>query len=395
MVAVVASTAGGGSLRRRAARFIPIGGAPDDTVGLIALVDTHDLEEPEPGVPSRSPAEAEDVWLHEQIRIFQHQAAARGRLDRLVGESPAIRRVRAQVALAAESEANVLIVGPAGSGRQLVAEAIHYGERAESSGSLIPLACSVLGADLIRSTVAALASREPSAGEGGRGTLLLNVADQLPMEVQAEMARALSARLFPLRSIATASESLVEMARGGQYRDDLASLLSTVVIELPPLRERRGDLAMLAQLFLEEVNSRSDKQVAGFSSEALDRLDGYSWPGNLDELARLVAEAHDRAETPQITAGELPDRIRLAADAGARPSLPEETIELDELLGRIERELIRRAMSRAKGNKARAARLLGMTRPRLYRRLVQLGLEDPATTDDESVAETRKRSDSQ
>ena len=115
-----------------------------------------------------------------------------------------------------------------------------------------------------------------------------------------------------------------------------------------------------------------------FSPEALDRLDGYGWPGNVDELAQMVAEAHERAEGVEIQVDELPERIRLAADAAAHPHRAEETIVLDEFLGRIERELIRRALARAKGNKTRAAKLLGMTRPRLYRRLVHLGLDESA-----------------
>jgi len=362
-----------GRLRRRRARFVPLGGGPDDTVGLIALVDVEDL--PEHGTPSAEPGETEAARLHEQIRTFRHQAAARFRLDRLVGDSPAIRRARAQVALAAQSGASVLVVGPAGSGRRHVAAAIHYGTPNESPGSLIPLACSVLGADLIHSTVAALAARRPPPGQAG-GTLLLNEADKLPLEVQPEMAKVLSFRSFPLRCIATAGQSLSDLARRGQYREELASVLSTIVIELPPLSERRRDLPMLAQLFLEDANSRGTKQVAGFSPEALDRLDGYPWPGNVDELAHMVAEAHERAAGVQITVGDLPERIRLAADAAAHPPRPQERIVLDEFLGRIERELIRRALARAKGNKTKAAKLLGMTRPRLYRRLIQLGLEE-------------------
>ena len=93
-------------------------------------------------------------------------------------------------------------------------------------------------------------------------------------------------------------------------------------------------------------------------------------------MARVVAEAHERAEGVQIGVGDLPERLHLAGHAAAHPRRPEETIVLDELLGRIERELIQRALARAKGNKTKAARLLGMTRPRLYRRLVQLGMEE-------------------
>jgi DNA-binding NtrC family response regulator len=241
---------------------------------------------------------------------------------------------------------------------------------------MIPLACSVLDAELIRSTVAALAAQKPAPDEIRPSTLLLNEADQLPAEVQAEVAGVLGSKSFPLRLIATARQTLSELARRGQYREDLAAVLSTIVIELPPLAERRPDIPLLAQLFLEEANARGTKQVAGFSSEALDCLDSYPWPGNVDELARMVAHAHKRAEGVQIAVGDLPERIHLAADAASYPRRPEETIVLDQFLGRIERELIRRALAQAKGNKTKAAKLLGMSRARLHRRLVQLGLTE-------------------
>jgi transcriptional regulator of acetoin/glycerol metabolism len=383
---VVASVDAQGRLQRRQARFIPFGGRPEDTAGLIVLVDPVDL--PEAGAAPPAPGQTEAAWLHEQIRAFRHQAAARFHVDRLVGDSPAMRRVRAQVALSAQSEANVLIVGPSGSGRQHVAGTIHHAGRGESRGALIRLACSVLGAELIRSTVAALAGERAPPGEA-RGTLLLNEADQLPLEVQAETSKMLSGKSFPLRLIATARQPLGDLAATGQYREPLASLLSTIVIELPPLAARRADLPLLAQLFLEEVNARGTKQLAGFSSEALDRLDGYSWPENCDELAQMVAEAHRRAEGPYVEVGDLPERIHLAAYAAAHPARLEPSIVLDEFLCRIERELVVRALAQAKGNKTKAAKLLGMTRPRLYRRLVHLGLEEgPCQDPGDALPET-------
>jgi transcriptional regulator with PAS, ATPase and Fis domain len=364
-----------GQIRWRRARFLPLGTCAEDLLGLLALVDTQDLPEGDVTPPPLPCDEPQPTDLHQQVRQFRQQAAARYRADRLIGNSPAIRRVRAQIELAAGSRASVLLVGPPGSGRQHVAAAIHYGSDPQSAGSLIPLACAVLGADLIHSTVLALAAKDPLGERSGRSTLLLNQADQLPPAVQAELAEVLSRRSFKLRLIATAAQPLEQLALAGAYRADLAAVLSTITIELPPLAQRREDLPLLAQLFLEDANTRGGKQVGGFTPEALDQLDAYPWPGNLDELAQVVAQAHQQAESPQIDPRDLPERIRLTAAAAAHPPRAEETIELDEFLGRAERELIRRALSQAKGNKAQAARLLGMTRPRLYRRLVQLGLE--------------------
>jgi DNA-binding NtrC family response regulator len=338
----------------------------------MALVDAADLSEADVSPPAG--AEPEAAWLHERLRSFHRRAAARLGVGRLLGDSLVMRRLRAQVAMAAGSTASVWIVGPPGSGRQRAAEAIHYGAEG-AVGSLVPLDCAVLGGELVISTVHTLAARRPSAERPAGSTLLLVDVDLLPSDVQTSLAQTLCGRAFPLRLISTSRQAVEELIAAGKFRQDLGLTLSTISIHLPPLAERREDLPLVAQLFLEEVNLRGGKQVAGFTPEALDALDAYPWPGNLDELAAVVSLAHQRTKGPQIGVGDLPDEIHLAAAAAARPRKPEETIVLDEFLGRIERELIERALRRAKGNKARAARLLGLTRPRLYRRMVQLGLE--------------------
>jgi DNA-binding NtrC family response regulator len=373
-----------GRLARRRARFVPLGRRTEGIVGLVVLVDGEDLPEADLLAAGKLPEQSETAWLHEQVRAFRRRTAGRYRADLLIGESPAIRRARTQIVLAASSRASVLIFGPPGSGRQHTARAIHYADAPKSAGSLVPLACGLLGEELIGSTVAALAKRELGGQQSAQTTLLLNDVDRLPRGAQIQLARLLGERAFPLRLIATAAESLLKMARQDRFREDLASILATIEIALPPLAERREDLPMLLQLFVEEANAKtkSPKQVAGFSREALDRLDAYAWPGNLDELIRLTAAAHAKAEGVEIVSGDLPERIRLAAEATARPRREEETIVLDEFLGRVERELLRRALRQAKGNKTKAAKLLGMTRPRLYRRLVQLGLIEQSDSPD-------------
>lgn len=374
VTATVSCDAAEGPARHRRARFVPLGTSAEGLIAVVALLDAEDLPEPPDEAPPLPSAEAGPIELHEQVRRFRQQAAAGLRADRLIGDSPAIRRARAQIELAAGSRGSVLLVGPPGSGRQHLAAAIHCGRHGPSSGSLIPLDCSALGAELIHSTVTALASGGPLGEETAHSTLLLNEADQLPADVQAELVAVLVGKRFPLRLIATARQPLWELVRRGGYREDLAAALSTITIELPPLARRREDVPRLAQLFLEEANARGIRQLGGFTPEALDALDAYPWPGNIDELARMVSEAYDQAKGYYIGPDDLPERIHLAADAAACPRRPEETIVLDRFLGEVERELIRRALAQAKGNKAKAARLLGMTRPRLYRRLVQLGL---------------------
>jgi DNA-binding NtrC family response regulator len=397
--ATVCCPAEDGSIQERRARFLPLGSGGESLLAVVAILDP--VEEPSSATGDMAAAaasEAGPLALHEHIRRFRQEAAARFRADRLIGEGPAMRLARRQVELAATSRSSVLLVGPPGSGRQHLASAIHYGASlpqleetnvdcrsakgdiptvTDSSvfGSLVPLDCSLLAADLLDVASAAMSRAAARGDQGLRGTLLLHRVDEISADVQVQLAEFLSRQASRWRLIATAAEPLGELARRGKFRADLAALLSTLVIELPPLVQRRDDLPLLAQLFLEECNAAAAKQVGCFSQAAINLLDAYAWPGNLDELSQVVSESHQRAAGREIGVADLPERLRVSAQAAAHPRRVEETIVLDEYLGRVERELIRRALARAKGNKARAARLLGVTRPRLYRRMVQLGLE--------------------
>jgi DNA-binding NtrC family response regulator len=144
---------------------------------------------------------------------------------------------------------------------------------------------------------------------------------------------------------------------------------------VPALAERLEDLPLLSQFFIEQLNARGPKQISGPTPEALDELAIYAWPGQIRELQETIELAHAKADGHEITVADLPERIHLAADAAAYPRHADEPIVLAKYLAAIEHELIERALARAKGNKTKAAKLLGMTRPRFYRRLVQLGLE--------------------
>ena len=201
--------------------------------------------------------------------------------------------------------------------------------------------------------------------------------DHAPEEVQSELVEMIANDALRMRVIATAVRSPVTLADAGQFSAELACLLSTITIELPPLAARLADLPLLAQVFLEEANVSSVGQIGGFSTEALDQLATYNWPGNIDELATVVREAHARARFGEVTVRDLPSHFQWAASDAVHPPKRGEPIALEEFLARVEKELITRALRRAKNNKSKAAKLLGLTCPRLYRRLVQLGLEQP------------------
>jgi DNA-binding NtrC family response regulator len=355
--------------------FLPLLNDDGDVSAVWATVAAaHDA----PATSSAAVSALDAAALHARLAEFRRSLAPRYRLERLVGDSPAMRRVRSQVVAAAQCSANVLIVGPPGSGRGHVARTIHFAAAGSESVPFVPLACALLGAELLQTTIRALA-RPVIAGPSStkRGTLLLNDVDLLPAEARAELLGFLRTGELPLRVIATARQPLADLPGDDVRQLELAGELSTLVIELLPLAQRREDLPLLAQSLLEERNAESGKQLAGFTAEALERLAHYSWPGEHRELRETVAHAHAQASTPWIAPDDLPRRLSLAADAARHPRPSEEQIDLEKFLGEIERELIERALARARGNKTLAAKLLGMTRPRLYRRLVQLGLAEP------------------
>ena len=357
-------------IRFRRARFVPLGWDDGPPICIMAVVSDQDSDRP---IAEAVPPESDEPKeLHHLLQKLRGEKRLLYRARSVIGASPAIRRAAAQAAIAAATRASVLIVGPPGSGRRHLAEAIHYGGPAPLStlpaGQLLPLECGLLDAELLHATL----RRTPTAASE-RGTLLLCDADRLPADAQTALLSALSSPSFPWRVIATAAGPLVDLPRG-QFREDLAAALSTIVIELPPLAERRGDVPLLAQALLEEQNSRGGKQLGGFAPDALDRLCAYPWPGNLAELAEVVVAAHARAGGALVSRADLPERLHAAAETVARPRRKDEPIQLDEFIARIERELIHRALARSKGNKAKAARLLGLNRPRLYRRMLQLGL---------------------
>jgi DNA-binding NtrC family response regulator len=362
-----------GEMPLRRVEFIPFTGEGDEAAAVLAIVSAPQLPPNEPpAVDGERP-----VQLHARLQQLLAARQRRFGFDWLVGDSAGMRRVRAQAALVAGSTAATLVIGPPGSGRRRLAHALHEARAEASRGPLVPLACSLVSTDLLLAGVQSLKLGKTPAATERIGTLLLEDVDQLPAESQVVLTGVLRAIDSPLRILATSTRPLVDLAEAGQFHAELAAMLSTMTIDLPPLADRPEDLPLVAQRLLEETNAAGAKQLSGFSAEALDALAGYDWPGDLKELAELVAEAHAQAEGHQVQARDLPGCLRLAADASRFGRKPDETIVLEQFMAEIERELIERALARARGNKAKAARLLGMTRPRLYRRLVQLGLEEP------------------
>ncbi len=316
--------------------------------------------------------------LHDQVRSFRLTWGRRYHVDRLVGTSCHAQRIREQVEMASDAKGAVLIVGPEGSGRRHIARAIHYSRGESRAGRLIHLSATALSPDALQSAVKGLTATVDSRQRQPVATLLLADVDQLPDDLQLQLETLLAGRHAGMRLIATAKQPLDQLVGESRFRRRLALRLAVLSIELPSLGERREDVPLMAQLFVEEFNAQQDKQFGGFEEAALDQLAAYPWPGEVAELRGVVVEACRQSTSPLIPASDLPRKIAHGLAAAARPSEKQESIQLDDFLARIESEVVLRAMHQARGNKSKAATLLGMTRPRLYRRLVQLGLESDA-----------------
>jgi DNA-binding NtrC family response regulator len=395
-----------GRLVHRRASFVPIGvssagrsardgqpgAAPPN--GVLALAAEQDLSPHELAAEISGDPQADD--LHRTIRRFRRAQASRYSIESLLGDSSAMAKVRAQVAAAAASGANVLICGQPGSGRGHVARAIHYEASTGDTAKLVPLDCKLLTEDNLRRAMDALRTAAGVALQ--QHTLLLENLDHAPAALQSQLMACVRRDPQRVRVIATCGIAAPEIkassgdpgengdkatadepdeetnAEPGQLDRALLDAISTITIRLPGLADRLEDLPLVAQFFLEECNHGSSKQVGSLRHDTLDLLALYSWPGELDQLRAVIVAAHRACESHEIMPVDLPPLIHHASRAATHIRRQPEKIVLDELLAVIEKEAIVRALAQSGGNKSEAAGLLGMTRPRLYRRLVQLGL---------------------
>lgn len=363
----------------RPAQFTWLGGGSAGTGVLLVVV--LPAEAP-PGKPSTN-VSITAADLHVLLQRVRGKLGRRYATSQLIGETDSIRNVREQVRVAIAARSRVLVVGRTGSGREHVARTIHYGHGAAERGPLVPIACSLVDAEAMQSTLTSLLREQMDLPPEHSPVALLVDVDRLRPDAQQELAGFMLLPNVELQTLATARVPLQRLAAKGKFRTDLAFALGTLTIRLPALKDRRDDVPLLAQHFLEEQNAAGGKQLSGFSSAAMEFLLLYDWPGNLDELAAAVHESCGRAAGPQVQPADIPDWVHLAVHSAAHPPRDLETIQLDEFLAEIEKELLQRALRVARGNKSKAAQRLGISRQRLLRRLSQLGLAPAITASDE------------
>jgi DNA-binding NtrC family response regulator len=368
--------------------FWPFRDESDSLIGLLGLVRSADTP---PSV-----VDSQASRLHVELLSIRRRLQERYGFDSLVGFGPSHRRLLEQVRLAAASTTPVLIVGEAGTGKRQVARTIHQNGPGRQK-PLVPFDCEALPVEILERELFgrdnhAAAETEPSPGTGGTArprlslgdgsTLLIREILMLPRDLQERLAASLDT---PVRLLATTALDPKNALEREQLRPELYFALTTLVVRLQPLRERRDELPPLAQHFLERANQRGGKQKTAFSPQAISALMAYDWPGNLRELARVVDHAHTHSGEggPLIAVEDLPASIRGHLGGGyPLPAQLNPIKPLDELLMEVERRLIETALRQARGNKSRAAELLGISRPRLYRRIKELNLPDDEPTEE-------------
>jgi two-component system nitrogen regulation response regulator GlnG len=332
--------------------------------------------------------------------------------EEIVGQSPAMQEIYKVIGRVAASRASALIQGESGVGKELIAHALHaYSDRWQ--GPFVAVNCSAIPADLLESEMfghergaftGATDRRIGKFEQASGGTLLLDEIADMPLPLQAKLLRVLQEREFSrvgghellpadCRIIAATNRDLGTDAQGGRFREDLYFRLKVVEINVPPLRNRREDIPLLVEYFIDRINRNHKFQVSGVSEDALSVLASYGWPGNVRELVNVLIRAAALGPNRVLTANDIP----LGESQGRSAFDPNDTLEdiiavkiRDHLAGfgdanprdlhatileMVERPLIEAVLERTTGNQLRAAEILGINRNTLRKKVTDLGIE--------------------
>ncbi len=345
-----------------------------------ALVNTVVLRD-ERGAPMGGVVTFRDADLYGRV---DHGLATAAQFEGLVGRHPRMQEVYELIAEVADSDASVLIMGESGTGKQMVAQALVARSR-RRGGPFIKVSCSVYPDTLLESELfgyvrgAFTDARQDRVGRfvlADRGTVFLDEIGEISPAAQVKLLRVLEERAFePLgtshtttvdvRIIAATNRDLPTMVRQGGFRSDLFYRLNVIQVTLPPLRDRRSDIPLLAEHFLAKYRLLTGQAIQKVSQEAMDALTAHDYPGNVRELENAIQHAFARTRGPVIEVDRLPLGVRLAVGGATQARVREDG----------ERERIVAALTAARWNRDRAARSLGVSRTTLWRRLRALGLD--------------------
>jgi len=335
--------------------------------------------------------------LEQKVEALETQLDAKYGMDNIIGESPEMQVVFETIRQAAPTQASVLIQGASGTGKELVARAIHR-LSARSKGPYIAMNCSAFSPTLLESELfghekgaftGAVAQRKGRFEMADGGTLFLDEVSEIDPALQSKLLRVLETREFErvggersiqvdIRLIAATNRNLQEYAQQGHFREDLFYRLNVVDILLPSLSQRTGDIPLLAAHFLKEFCEKNNKQVEGFSAEALDLLERYTWPGNVRELRNTIEKMVVLSRHSRLQESDVPQAIRHALRSSASPLSSAGSVSvLDQgSLADVERNKILAVLAKNRGHRSLAAEELGISRRTLYRKLKEYGVQE-------------------
>jgi len=338
--------------------------------------------------------------LRREVEILRRGTVGRFPTDQMIGASPGWRRVLETVDKVAKSRATVLLHGETGTGKEVVAWAIHR-RSAVANGPFVALNCSAVPENLLESQLfghekgAFTDAKFRKKGDfelAHQGTLFLDEIGDMAHGLQAKLLRVLETGGFrrlggtgdisvDVRVVAATHRELKREVAEGRFREDLYYRLAVVPVPIPPLRERREDILPLARFFLDHLNREMGRAVRGFSSEAESALGEYRWPGNVRELRNVVERAVLLSSGDTLESSSLPIEVLIPSEPTSRGGAPSAGSEVWGLAD-WEKHAITLALRRFDGNKTRAAEALGVSRQTLRTKIREYGLADPAPDED-------------
>jgi DNA-binding NtrC family response regulator len=330
-----------------------------------------------------------------ELKTLRQKITDKNYLNRIVAESVKMKQVIEQVKSVSETYATVLIQGESGTGKDLIANAIHhYGER--QGNPFISVNCGAIPITLIESELfghtkgAFTDARESKQGkfvQADKGSLFLDEIAELPLDAQVKLLRVLEERkIFPLgggraipidvRIIAATNNNLEEKVQKGEFRLDLLYRLNIFTINVPSLRERRRDIPVLTEIFLNQYNEQFGFEVNNISKEAMEIIQGYSWPGNIRDLQNAIQSALILAKKGPITMDHLPLRIRGYDQAMSKEVSIAEGLERNimHVSSKAEKEIILEALKECRYNRTRTAEFLKISRKTLFNKMKQYSI---------------------
>jgi two-component system response regulator HydG len=336
---------------------------------------------------------AEHRALRGEVRRLREVVAnTRGRGD-LIGASPAMQVVYQLIDQVSATDATVLITGESGTGKEVVARAVHDRSR-RKGGPFVAINCAAMPEQLLESELFghakgaftdAKSSRLGLFQQANGGTLFLDEIGEMALGLQPKLLRALQERkirpvgaeleqAIDVRLVTATNRDLEEMVEGKAFREDLYYRINVIHIPLPPVRARGGDVLLLAQHLLRHYGAVFDKKVVGLSTAAAERMMAYDWPGNVRELGNWIERAVALAHFEEIQVEDLPEKIR--NQQRRTPSLSGNDVPELLTLEEVERRHVIRVLEACNGNRTDAAKILGLDRKTLYRKLLRWGVSD-------------------